>query len=56
MFHTKRTADGSIEQYKARLVAQGFSQRPRWDFVLERIKSMVFDPLLTDSVTATDSL
>jgi hypothetical protein len=28
VFHIKRTADGSIEQYKARPVAQGFSQRP----------------------------
>ena len=31
--HIKRTANGSIEQYKAHLVAQGFSQRPHWDFV-----------------------
>jgi len=33
VFHIKRTADGSIERYKARLVAQGFSQRPGWDYV-----------------------
>jgi hypothetical protein len=33
VFHIKRTADGSIERYKAHLVAQGFSQRPGWDFV-----------------------
>jgi len=26
VFHIKRTADGSIKRYKARLVAQGFSQ------------------------------
>ena len=32
-FHIKRTADGSIERYKACLVAQGFSQRPGWDYV-----------------------
>jgi len=30
VFHIKRTADGSIERYKAHLVAQGFSQRPGW--------------------------
>lgn len=29
----KRTEDGSVERYKARLVAQGFSQRPGWDFL-----------------------
>jgi hypothetical protein len=33
VFYIKRTADGCIERYKARLVAQGFSQRPGWDFV-----------------------
>jgi transposase InsO family protein len=33
VFHIKRTADGSIERYKARMVAQGFSQRPGWDYV-----------------------
>src|SRR5450631_1624947 len=33
VFKVKRTEDGSIERYKARLVAQGFSQRPGWDFV-----------------------
>jgi len=32
VFHIKRTADGSIEQYKACLVAQGFSQQPGWDY------------------------
>ena len=30
VLHIKRTADGSIERYKACLVAQGF---PGWDFV-----------------------
>jgi hypothetical protein len=32
MFKIKRNADGSIERYKARLVAQGFSQHPGIDF------------------------
>ncbi|KAI1005121.1 hypothetical protein K3495_g3097 [Podosphaera aphanis] len=31
-FKIKRNADGSIERYKARLVAQGFSQIPGHDF------------------------
>jgi hypothetical protein len=32
VFKVKRNADGSIERYKACLVAQGFSQRPGIDF------------------------
>jgi len=32
VFRVKRNADGSIEQFKARLVAQGFAQRPGFDF------------------------
>ena len=32
MFKVKRKADGSIERYKGRLVAQGFSQRPGFDY------------------------
>jgi hypothetical protein len=32
VFKIKRNADGSVERFKARLVAQGFSQRPRVDF------------------------
>lgn len=32
VFKIKRNADGSIERYKARLVAQGFSQVPGHDF------------------------
>jgi hypothetical protein len=32
VFKIKRNANGSIERYKARVVAQGFSQRPGVDF------------------------
>lgn len=32
VFKVKRNAEGSIERYKARLVAQGFSQRPGSDY------------------------
>jgi hypothetical protein len=32
VFKIKRNADGSVERFKARLVAQGFSQRPGVDF------------------------
>ena len=32
VFLVKRKADGSIERYKGRVVAQGFSQRPGFDF------------------------
>ena len=32
MFLIKRKSDGSVDRYKARLVAQGFSQRPGFDF------------------------
>ena len=32
VFKVKKNADGSIERYKGRLVAQGFSQRPGFDF------------------------
>lgn len=33
VFKVKRNAYGDIERYKARLVAQGFSQRPGMDFI-----------------------
>ena len=32
VFKVKRNADGSIERYKARCVAQGFSQRPGFEY------------------------
>ena len=32
VFKVKRKADGSVERYKGRLVAQGFSQRPGFDY------------------------
>lgn len=32
VFKVKRNADGSIERYKARVVAQGFSQRPGFEY------------------------
>jgi len=32
VFRVKRNADGSIEQYKGRIVAKGYSQRPGLDF------------------------
>ena len=32
VFKVKRNADGTVERYKGRLVTQGFSQRPGFDF------------------------
>ena len=32
VFRVKRKSDGSIERYKARFVAKGYSQRPGYDF------------------------
>jgi hypothetical protein len=32
VFKVKRLADGSIDKFKARLVAQSFTQRPGFDF------------------------
>ena len=32
IYNTKLNADGDVEKYKARLVAQGFSQKPNIDY------------------------
>jgi hypothetical protein len=32
VFKVKRLTDGSIDKFKARLVAQGFTQHPGFDF------------------------
>ena len=32
VFRVKRKSDGSVERYKARFVAKGYSQRPGYDF------------------------
>ena len=32
-FRTKFHPDGSVQKYKARLVAQGFNQRPGFDYI-----------------------
>jgi hypothetical protein len=32
IFKVKRLADGSIDKFKAQLVAQNFTQRPSFDF------------------------
>jgi hypothetical protein len=32
IYKIKQQADGSVERYKARLVARGFTQRPGYDF------------------------
>ncbi|XP_020978287.1 uncharacterized protein LOC110271621 [Arachis ipaensis] len=33
IFRAKYNADGSLQKHKARLVAQGFSQKPGFDFI-----------------------
>jgi hypothetical protein len=45
VFKVKRLADGSIDKFKARFVAQGFSQRPVFDFDETYIPVVRFDSL-----------
>jgi hypothetical protein len=45
VFKIKRHPDGSIDKYKARLVAQGFSQRPGVDFTLIYAPVIRYDTL-----------
>ena len=40
VFHIKRSPDGSISRYKARMVASGFHQRPGLDYI-ETFSSVV---------------
>lgn len=47
VFKLKRHPDGSIDKYKARLVAQGFSQKPGIDFDLIYAPVLRYDTLRT---------
>ncbi|XP_022024710.1 uncharacterized mitochondrial protein AtMg00810-like [Helianthus annuus] len=47
IFRTKFKADGSIERYKARMVAQGFTQIPRLDY------SHTFSPVVKAATVRT---
>jgi hypothetical protein len=43
VFKVKRLADGSIDKFKARLVAQGFTQCPGFDFDKTYVAIVYFD-------------
>jgi hypothetical protein len=53
VFKVKRLADGSINKFKAQLVAQGITQRPGFDFDKTYIPVIRFDSLrLLVAITA----
>ena len=44
VFRLKYNSDGSLQKYKARLVAQGFNQRPRFNF------NETFSPMIKPTI------
>ncbi len=48
----KHNADGSIERYKARMVAKGFSQRPGFEYSLDATFSPTYRPATLRLITA----